>query len=88
MTVSALGKTWHLPPNLDRFGSRYRLGVVDNTEARGVVVDVSVAGTSWLARPSYGFDGNIVATRRTRTVLLPVAEACGKPVDYFVRAND
>lgn len=88
MTVSALGKTWHLPPNLDRFGSRYRLGVVDNSEARGVVVDVSVAGASWLARPSYGFDGNIVATRRTRTVLLPVAEACGKPVDYFVRAND
>lgn len=83
-SVSADGQSWSMPANLDRPGSRFLVGTVESAAGGSLSVTLRVRG-GWLSRRTDPLAGALFATPVGTGRLVPVAEACGKPVDYLVR---
>jgi len=81
------GTTRTMSANLDRPGPRYLAGRVKVDRLTNVPIDVAVKGGRFTSTAEPLVVTTLIATREGRPVLMPVAKACGKPVDYIVGAG-
>lgn len=83
LTVEVRGETRKLPANLDRPGVRLPVGTVDVTEQGPLRVTVSSDETPATPRAATAYPTAAIAVRRGTARTVPVAEACGKYVDWL-----
>ncbi len=85
LEVRAPGLRTVLPANLDRPGPRWRIGPVTVSASQPVPVTFHVR-RPWLAPLSdAAFPSSLVATLQAPERVVPIADACGKPVDWYRR---
>lgn len=83
VSVAAGDQRWAMPANMDRPGARFILGTVEAPTSRSLSVTINAKG-GWLSRRTDPVAGALFATPVAAERLVPVADACGKPVDYLV----
>ncbi len=72
-----------MPPTLDRLGTRWPLGRIEVPELTKVEVEVEVDKPLLTAPTTFAEMGRLVATRSGGRRIVPIAQACGKYVDWY-----
>ena len=81
--VSAPGLSTTLPANLDRPGPRWPVGEIAVRREGPTVITFAVGDTLFAPHVPVTSVGTLVATRVAPERIVPVAEACGRYVDWY-----
>lgn len=83
LTVEVQGEEFELPANLDRPGVRLPVGTIEVERAGPVPVTVTSDETPATPRAAIAYPTAIIAVRQGTARTVPVAQACGKYVDWL-----
>lgn len=88
VTVTAPGLRTTLPANLDRPGSRWRIGRIDVREPGPVTVTFHVEEESLTPATATAVLGSVIATPLGTERIVPMRLACDSYVDWYRSAKD
>lgn len=87
LVVRGPGLDAALPANLDRQGPRWPIGIVRTSGPETVTLELEVEDAPLAPATAGAIVGSIVATKVGRDRIVPLANACGKYVDWYRRES-